>query len=73
MSEDDREAADELGLLIRDIYREHGMYTPDQKVADLLIGAGYRKVAQPSDPHVHEFKLRYVCDCGEHSTGATHD
>lgn len=24
---------------------------------------------EPSEPHVHEFKLRYVCDCGEHSRG----
>jgi hypothetical protein len=49
MSDDERQLADELGLLIRDIYREHGMYTPDQKVADLLIEAGYRKlVSKPT-------------------------
>jgi hypothetical protein len=49
LTSDQREAADELGLLIRDIYREHGMYTPDQTVADLLVIAGYRKSHEPKD------------------------
>lgn len=42
--EGDREA---LGFLIRDIYRERGMWTKDQDLADAILAAGFSRSPLP--------------------------